>query len=294
MNDFYKKLIENLFDGVYAVDTDRRITSWNLAAERLTGYGREEVVGKKCSENVLRHVDDRGRELCVDGCPLAATMDDGEVRESRIYLHHKSGHRVPVVVRAAPLVDELGQVVGALEVFSHEAKGAASLEYVKRLQERFFVDSGVGLGNRRFAEMTLANLVAGMRESGIGFGVLLLRLDHPLAADGEQGAGLARMAADTLAHVVGGLDTVFSWEPGAFMALYPNLDLEGLSGQADRLCALLAHTYDKGEGRKLSAACSVGGVAARPGEGPMEVIQRAEAAAQQARAAGGNRVHLDR
>ena len=93
------KLLDSLFDGVYFVDLDRRITYWNAGAERISGYLRSEVVGSCCADNLLRHIDTEGHKLCQDGCPLAATMRDGKTRESSVYLHHKFGHRVPVLVR---------------------------------------------------------------------------------------------------------------------------------------------------------------------------------------------------
>ena len=48
-DDFYKTLLDNLYDGVYFVDRDRRITYWNKGAERITGYAAREVEGKRWS-----------------------------------------------------------------------------------------------------------------------------------------------------------------------------------------------------------------------------------------------------
>ena len=101
----------------YVVDTERRIRSWNAGAERIAGYRAEEVVGRACSEGLLCHVDESGRLLCGDRCPLLETMTDGRERSARVWLHHSKGHLVPVVVHAAPLRGEDGDVVGAVETF---------------------------------------------------------------------------------------------------------------------------------------------------------------------------------
>jgi PAS domain-containing protein len=53
MNGFFKRMLDNLFDAVYFTDLQRRIRYWNLAAEDLTGYGAEEVVGKCCADNII-------------------------------------------------------------------------------------------------------------------------------------------------------------------------------------------------------------------------------------------------
>ena len=56
--------LRSLNDGVYAVDTDRRIAYWGPSAERITGWREVEIMGKRCSVDVLNHVDKDGRPLC--------------------------------------------------------------------------------------------------------------------------------------------------------------------------------------------------------------------------------------
>ena len=107
--EFYQDLLDQISDGVYFVTRDRRITYWNGGAERITGFGAEEVLGHSCSEGMLRHIDDTGRQLCLRGCPLAAVMTDGKRREVQVYLHHKDGHRVPVTVRGSALRNPAGR-----------------------------------------------------------------------------------------------------------------------------------------------------------------------------------------
>lgn len=55
-SDFYQSILDNLYDGVYFVDCERRITFWSRGAERITGYPAEEVVGSRCAEGILAHV----------------------------------------------------------------------------------------------------------------------------------------------------------------------------------------------------------------------------------------------
>jgi PAS domain S-box-containing protein len=56
---------ENLSDGVYFVDRGRRILYWNKGAERITGYSKDEVLGRRCRDNLLNHCDDAGTILCT-------------------------------------------------------------------------------------------------------------------------------------------------------------------------------------------------------------------------------------
>ena len=75
-------VLNSLHDGLYFTDTDRRIIYWNAAAERITGYASPEVLGKKCSDNILVHIDAEGTNLCKNLCPLAKTIEDGAHREA--------------------------------------------------------------------------------------------------------------------------------------------------------------------------------------------------------------------
>ena len=91
--DFFKGIIDNLYDGIYFVDRHRTITYWNKGAERITGYSAAETIGRGCRENLLNHVTADGVQLCQRDCPLAAVMEDGNEREAEVYLHHANGHR---------------------------------------------------------------------------------------------------------------------------------------------------------------------------------------------------------
>lgn len=103
--------------GLYVVDRDRKITFWNEAAEHLSGFSAGEVIGKSFSDNILTHIDAEGNNLCIGMCPLAHTMEDGKRREAKVYLHHKDGHRVPVSVRVSPFRNDLGAIIGGVELF---------------------------------------------------------------------------------------------------------------------------------------------------------------------------------
>ena len=56
----FEKIVEDLHDGLYFVNKDRVITYWNKAAEHISGFSADEVIGKSCSDNVLTHVDNDG------------------------------------------------------------------------------------------------------------------------------------------------------------------------------------------------------------------------------------------
>ncbi len=126
-------VLDSLFDGVYIVDRRRRILFWNRGAEAMTGYAAAEVMGRRCSDDLLNHIDGEGRPLCKKNCPLVRAIVTGsEVRE-KVYPMCKDGRRFPVDTLAAPLRDRTGAIIGAVEVF----RDASREEDFRNLQEKF-------------------------------------------------------------------------------------------------------------------------------------------------------------
>ncbi len=104
-------ILDNIADGVFAVDKDWRITSFNAAAERITGYSQEEARGKFCHE--IFH-----SSICGEKCPIAQTIRSGvPVHNRSVIFERLDGKRVPVSISASPLLDDMGNVIGGVETF---------------------------------------------------------------------------------------------------------------------------------------------------------------------------------
>ena len=117
-NIYYRELLDNLYDGVFFVDSNKTITYWNRAAENITGYTCEDVVGKSCSDNILVHVDEKGTPLYDSGCPLQAVIEDGKSREINAFLKHLDGHMLPVLVKVNAIHDANGSIIGGIQSFN--------------------------------------------------------------------------------------------------------------------------------------------------------------------------------
>jgi PAS domain S-box-containing protein len=108
---FYKFAIESLPVAVMTVDPDLRITGFNASAEDITGYPKEEALGKHCS-NILRS------DLCKDSCPLKTVLNHRKsIVRTESMIHNKLGAIVPIRQHAAGLFDEHGTLIGGLEAF---------------------------------------------------------------------------------------------------------------------------------------------------------------------------------
>lgn len=146
--DFYERLLDGISDGVYFMDRDRVIRYWNKAAERITGFKKQEVIGTACRDNVLMHVDDAGTSLCLaDFCPALATILDGQEREAEVYLHHMEGYRLPVLVQISPIRDDSGNITGAVEVFSDNRRMHEMTRRIEELERLALIDPLTRIGN---------------------------------------------------------------------------------------------------------------------------------------------------
>jgi len=104
-------ILDSVGDGVFTVDHAFKITSFNRAAETITGYRSEEVLGKRC-----RDVFDGS--VCEGNCPLAKAMkSQAKVDVFDIIIHGKHGREISVSISATALVDEFGKIIGAVETF---------------------------------------------------------------------------------------------------------------------------------------------------------------------------------
>jgi PAS domain S-box-containing protein len=126
-------VLNGIADGVYIVDKSRRIIFWNKAAEQLTGYKAQEVLGYRSSEDILNHIDENGLPLCSDDCPLQRALTTGESTKLKVFPLHKNGKRFPVMAHVSPIKSSQGIIIAAIEVFRDISKE----EELRVLQEKF-------------------------------------------------------------------------------------------------------------------------------------------------------------
>lgn len=104
-------ILESISDGVFTVDENWKITSFNRAAEQITGISREEAIGKHCSE-VFR------ANMCETDCALRCTMQNGTPIINRsAYIINSDGNRIPISVSTALLKNSEGEIIGGVETF---------------------------------------------------------------------------------------------------------------------------------------------------------------------------------
>ena len=162
----YDPILDSITEGVFTVDRDWRITSFNRAAKEITGISADRAVGKPCKD-ILR------ANICEGQCALGNTMETGDpiVNRSITIVDHR-GRRKPISITTALLKDENGEVIGGVETF----RDLSRIEQLRRDIRRQYEVADIISRNHRMQNL---------------FGVLPDIADSPstVLIEGESGTG---------------------------------------------------------------------------------------------------------
>ena len=106
------QIIDSMADGVFTMDAEGRITSWNLSMERISGYSAEEALGKTCE--ILQFSRCFGKK-CPAGIKKCGIIKYGASEVKECVLEHKEGHTVSVIKNASVVRDEDNDIIGVVE-----------------------------------------------------------------------------------------------------------------------------------------------------------------------------------
>jgi len=215
-------ILDSINEGVFTVDLDWHIMTFNRAAEKITGVSRQEAVGRPCSE-ILR------ADVCEKDCALRRTLSNGApIVNATAHIVNHLGKRLTVRLSTALVNDESGRVIGGVETF----QDLSQIEQLqKELQERYTFEDIVGRSSAmrklfeivpRIAESSSTVLIEG--PSGTGK-ELFARAIHHLSPRRNKRFVVVNCAAlpDTLleselfGHKAGAFTDARSDKPGRFV-----------------------------------------------------------------------------
>ena len=187
-------LLRCMSDGLYCVDPDRKILVWNAAAEEISGYRAQDILGYSCADNILKHTDHSGCNLCCGSCPMAGAMRSGWASEAEVMMHHIDGYRIPVRVRCNAIKDEAGQITGGVEVFSDCTAAAVYKRNANLLAEMGMLDNLTRIPNGAFFDEMAENRAEEFVRYGWPFAALLLDIDGLEGCNEKYGREVGDMA----------------------------------------------------------------------------------------------------
>jgi diguanylate cyclase (GGDEF)-like protein/PAS domain S-box-containing protein len=286
---FYKDLIENLQEGVYFVDRDRKIRYWNKGAERITGFKSADVLGKYCWHSVVMHHDEQGNELCEIGrCPMVRAIIEERIFTAEMTISHKDGRRIGITTRIMPIHDSEGHVMGAAEVFSDKSSS------MEKLEKFVLLDPVTELANKRLAIMNLTMRLSERKRHDLPFGVVLADIDKFKKINEEYGHDTAcdvlKAVGKTLQSCLRTFDVVARWDAGKFMIIIVHADKDQLFFIANRLHMLVKELSVFAANGILRVTVSVGATFAEPTDTVEKLLERASTLLETSRGSGGDSV----
>jgi PAS domain S-box-containing protein/diguanylate cyclase (GGDEF)-like protein len=237
-----RAVIESLRVGLCLIDCEQRILLWNDGAERITGYFRQELIGKNCQQ-LSGQCGQTQLPFAAGGDVLKACLQEGSAREASIFIQHKLGHRIPVHVWAVPIRDGQGRIMGAAETFE-ECKQTITDPTLRaeNLATHHCLDLSCEVPNHVFTRSYLREQLAIFAEHGLPFGVLAVSIrefPHLNRAYGRSAAEAAlRTLVGTIRHYIGSGDFVGRWSDNEFLAVLSgctHTQLEEVANSVNRI-----------------------------------------------------------
>lgn len=294
--NFYLEILNHLHDGIYFVDPERRITFWNAAAERISGYTAEEIVGQTCQSNILSHIDQNGTPLCSLSCPLYESILDGQPRKTEVFLRHKDGQRIPVWVSTIPMRKD-GATTGAIEIFTPNSPVVYDDSLIERLSNLAMNDQLTGLPNRRKIESSLKYHLLELKNFASEFCVIFMDLDNFGVFNNryghQMGDRLLRVITKTVMQNIRPSDLFGRWGGEEFLGIFEL----SRDGEAETIAEKLRMLIEKSEvawnQERLSVTASFGATAARRDDTPDSLVERADQLMYRSKRQGKNRTSSD-
>ena len=295
-SEICRGILESLPAGLCVVDMEMKIVLWSDGAERLTGRLRYEVIGRCCVAEALLHCDQPACEFCKEDCPLARAIKTAQPAEAIGFLHHKAGYEVPVRMRAAPVHNAHGSIIGAVETFEDQQATGLADHRDDSPHLAGYVDEVSGLASHAMMQSHLRETLGTFAEVHLPFGVLGLRLeglDDFRARYGPQAvASLLQVIGRTLEGTLWKTDFVGRWSDDQFLVILNGCSDDALHSVRERVRRMLAGNGIEWWGERRSLPVSIGQAAAQTGDTIdllMERVQKSldATSALRARAAAG-------
>jgi len=277
--ELFRAMMDHVHEGIYFIDRKFNVTYWNDSAERITGIPASEILGKISTESILRPVDENGERLTSDRTALKMSMLDGKQREQEVYIRHRDGHRVPVLLRTVP-IKKFTKILGVMEVFIDVSIRQEIKNEAEQYKELAFTDKLTGLYNRRYIEEFIKARMDEYLIRGVPFCVMFLDIDHFKQFNDNYGHELGDevicMVGKACSLMIRSSDLFGRFGGEEFVAVLPGTNEQNMYVIADAMRSIVENTGISSEGEKLKVTISIGATMVRPDDTPETVMKRAD------------------
>ena len=279
-SDICRSILESLPAGLCVVDMQKKIVIWSDGAERITGHLRHDVIGHSCVSETLLHCDQPGCEFCKEDCPVARAIKTSHPTESIGFLHHKTGYEIPVRVRAVPVHNQHGSIIGAVETFEELQQTAAPIHRDDSLTLPGCIDEVTDVASHALMLSHLRRTLATFVEVQVPFAVLSMRLEglpHFRASLGPEAASsLLRVVARSLESTLWSTDFIGRWSDDQFLVILNGCREEALPAVRERVRRILSGDGIEWWGERRSLPVAVGEASAQPSDTVEALMQRVQ------------------
>jgi diguanylate cyclase (GGDEF)-like protein/PAS domain S-box-containing protein len=292
--EILRNVLEELPTGVYLIGRDGKILFWNYGAERITGHLRQDVVGHACREDFLGNTEGADEQVSAASAALEAVLRDGKATESQVSFRHKSGYLVPVRLRAVPMRDAEGAIIGAAECFDEMVDLAEWNRRQSKLAEYGCLDEASGVLTHKIVESRLRECLATYADLPVPFCILCIAFDHLEEVKARYGSGaiaaVLRVAGQTLENSLRPTDYLGRWRENEFLAIVMECNQAEISRVGERLKKMVSGARITWWGDSLPVTISMGATAVKAEDNLVEMMRRAEGALCESVALGGNQI----
>lgn len=287
-------MLEALPVGVYAVNRQGKVILWSAGAEHITGYLRQDVLGRLNEAQLLELSANKSNPPGESHVPLEETLRDGRAVSTQLYLRSKSGHSIRVQFQSVPLRDDLGTNLGAVKILQPISAAAIGNRRQEKLNPYGCLDTLTGVLNHSMIQARVKEQLNLYALYPIPFTVMCFAIDELPKLRERYGQAAVdttlRVVAQTIKSGLRPTDFLGRLLHEEFLAILTECNETDAIKVGQRLNRLVQHYAVSWWGDSFHETVSAGATAAHDLDTVGSIISRAEEALRESSAAGGNRV----
>ena len=292
--EIYRAVLDSLPVAVCAVNRDGKVILWNEGAERVTGYLRQDVLGRMCTDPFLEHADTENNPLEGNAVPLLETMRDGRCLTVQASLRRKSGQSVGVHLRTVPLRGDDGRLQGEAELFEEVLTRTPTERRHNKLAALGCLDQLTGMLNHSMIQAHLQEALSLYKVYPVPFCALCASIDGLPKIKERFGQAAVdatlQVVGQTLESALRPTDFIGRWLEQEFLVILTECGENDLLKVGERLRKMVHHSHVNWWGDAWSVTIAIGATPAHDQDTVGSIVSRAEQGMRKSAEDGGNQI----